>query len=154
METYHDLFGNRIKLTFDPDKFLEAKHVLVLPFYQDRLIFTRHRIRGIELPGGKVEAEETPLAAAVREVYEEIGASLTEIKQIGQYIVDLPNGRMVKSIYLATIYELLPIQFETDTEGPIWYDQLPTYVQDNPEFSVYMKDEVYPRTLKFLGLLK
>lgn len=153
MEIYHDVFGNEVKLTFDPEKFLEAKHVLILPFYKDQLVFTRHRIRGIELPGGKVEMEETPLAAAVREVYEEIGASLSEIKQIGQYIIDLPKGRMVKSIYYATIDQLIPIAFETDTDGPIWFDQLPTHVQDIPEFSAYMKDEVYPRTLKHLGLL-
>lgn len=153
MEYYRDVLGNEIKLTFDPTEFLEAKHVLILPFYHQQLVFTRHRVRGIELPGGKVEVNETPLAAAVREVYEEIGASLSEIKQIGQYIIDLPEGTMVKSIYQATIDQLFPIPFDTDTDGPIWFDQLPTNIKNLPEFSSYMKDEVYPRTLRYLGLL-
>lgn len=153
MEYYHDYYGHTIQLTFDPNEFFDAKHVLVLPFYKGKLVFTHHRERGIELPGGKVEAGESPLAAAVREVYEEIGASLTEIKLIGQYIVDLSDGKMVKSIYKATIDQLHEIPFISDTNGPIWFEQLPIQVKDNPQFSVYMKDEVYPRTLKQLGLL-
>lgn len=153
MEYYYDVYGHPIQLTFDKTEFLEAKHVLILPFYRGKLVFARHRNRGIELPGGKVEAGETTLAAAVREVYEEIGAALQEIKLIGQYMVDLPDGRMVKSIYIAEVEELLPIAFESDSDGPIWFEQLPIDIQDDPAFSAYMKDEVYPRTLQFIGLL-
>ncbi len=153
MEFYRDLYGNQIQLTFDSSEFEDAKHVLILPFYRDTLVFARHRIRGIELPGGKVEAGEATLAAAVREVYEEIGATLTEIRLIGQYIVELPEGRMVKSIYIAQVEKLLPIAFESDSDGPIRFEQLPTDIQDHPDFSDYMKDDVYPRTLQFIGLL-
>jgi 8-oxo-dGTP diphosphatase len=152
METYRDLFGNTVYLTFDPNEFENAGHVLILPFYHGQLVFARQRERGIELPGGKVEKGETPLAAAVRETYEEIGASLSEIRLIGQYIVDLPNGRMVKAIYTALVDQLHPIPFDTDTLGPVIFESIPIDVKENPEFSPYMKDEVYPRTLEYLGL--
>jgi len=153
MESYQDQLGNTVFLTFNPVEFTEPGHVLILPFYRGKLVFIRHRTRGIELPGGKMEPGETPLAAAVRETYEETGASLTEIKLIGQYIVEMPSGRMVKAIYTAVVDQLHPVTFTTDTLGPVIFDELPVEIKDHPEFSIYMKDQVYPRTLSFLGLI-
>jgi 8-oxo-dGTP diphosphatase len=153
METIQALDGNTIYLTFNPEEFQSPGHVLILPFYKGQLVFMRHVRRGIELPGGKMEANETPLAAAVREAYEEIGASLSEIKLIGQYIVHYPHHVMVKSIYTAVVAELLPIPYPTDSLGPITFPTLPVDIKDHPDFSPYMKDEVYPRTLRYLGLI-
>lgn len=153
MEKYENVLGYTIYLTFDEKEIEPEKHVLILPFYQGKLVFTKHKQRGIELPGGKIEEGETPLAAAVREVYEEIGASLSEIKRIGQYIIECPPERIVKTIYVATIEKIVDIPFSTDTDGPIWFEEIPTDVQNDPNFSIFMKDEVYPRTLKQLGLI-
>lgn len=154
MEFYRDVYGNQLYLTFDPKQFIEEKHVLVLPFYKDQLIFTKHRTRGIELPGGKIEEGETALAAAVREVYEEIGAALSAITLIGQYVVERPEGKLVKSIYTATVARLLTMTFDTDTDGPVAFAQIPTDVMNDPAFSPFMKDGVYIRTLQYLGFVQ
>ncbi|MBE3596720.1 MAG: NUDIX domain-containing protein [Hydrogenibacillus sp.] len=153
-ELYTDRFGRTVRLTFDPADYLPAGHVLIVPFYQGKIVFTRHRERGIELPGGKVEPGETPLAAAVRETYEETGARLYAIAQIGQYIVDdAADGRLVKSVYRAEVEALDAHSFATDTDGPIVFDVLPVHVKDDDRFSPYMRDDVYPRLLEVLGLI-
>ena len=36
----------------------DGNHVLAIPLYQSQLLFTHHKLRGIEFPGGKVEKGE------------------------------------------------------------------------------------------------
>jgi 8-oxo-dGTP diphosphatase len=152
MEEYQDIFGNPIQLTFDPSEFCRPGHVLIVPLWEGKLVCTQHKVRGIELPGGKIEPGETPLAAAVRELYEETGASLKKIALIGQYIITMGEKRIVKSIYLGEVSELLPLPQETDTEGAVLFDEIPQDVANDPRFSPFMKDAVFPRTLQHLGL--
>lgn len=152
MEEYTGLKGEPIYLTFNPNEFKEPGHVLIVPFYQGELLFIRHRERGIELPGGKIERGETPLAAAVREVYEEAGASLCEIHLIGQYLLPSYTPELVKNIYVAKVADLLPLPGESDTLGPIRFPSIPTSVKEDDRFSPYMKDAIYPRLLEVLGI--
>ncbi|NGQ93746.1 NUDIX domain-containing protein [Brevibacillus sp. SYP-B805] len=152
MEAYQDIFGNPIQLTFDPQEFQPPGHVLVVPLWGGKIVFTHHKERGIELPGGKIERGETPLAAAVRELFEETGASLARIELIGQYIITIGETKIVKAIYLAEVNELWPLPGETDTRGAVVFEEIPHCVADDPRFSPFMKDEVYPRTLQYLGL--
>ncbi|MBE3594320.1 MAG: NUDIX domain-containing protein [Candidatus Carbobacillus altaicus] len=153
-EYYTALNGEPIRLTFMPDCFLPPAHVLIVPFWQGKLVFTRHKVRGIELPGGKMEPGETPLAAAVRETFEEIGASLRAISLIGQYIIGEGEAAIVKSIYRAEVERFLPVQFSSDTDGPIVVSEIPFQVKEREDFSPYMRDDVYPRLLEVLGLTK
>jgi len=152
MEIFLDRQGNQVVLTFDQSQFQTPGHVLVVPVWKGKLVMTNHKKRGIELPGGKIEAGETPLAAAVREVYEETGASLQSIQLVGQYAVAWNGGEMIKSIYAAEVAELLPLPAETDTFGAIVLEELPVQYRHDPAFSDLVKDEVFPRTLQFLGL--
>lgn len=55
----------------------------VLAFAGERLLQTRLVRRGWDLPGGHLEAGETPEAAARREVYEETGARLGQLYLLG-----------------------------------------------------------------------
>lgn len=80
-------YEHQIKLTLFPHRPLPAQHVVVLPFYQDQLVLTQHKERGIEWPGGKVEKAELPLSAAIRELYEETGGQAQAMWFIGQYEV-------------------------------------------------------------------
>lgn len=151
MERYQDLSGNPIELTFAREEFRPAGHVLIVPFWQGKIVFTQHKKRGIELPGGKIEPGETAMAAAVRELYEETGASLRSIAQIGQYVIQMGEELIVKSIYVGEVEELLPMPAETDTHGAVIFDEIPD-VQDDPRFSPFMKDAVFPQTMRQLGI--
>lgn len=153
-EVYTAVNGEAIRLTFQPQCYLPPAHVLIVPFWQGKLVFTRHKVRGIELPGGKMEPGETPLAAAVREVFEETGASLSAIHLIGQYIIGEGENTIIKSIYRAEVESFLPISFQSDTDGPLIYSEIPFYVKDRDDFSPYMRDDVYPRLLEILGISK
>ncbi|MFY0545305.1 NUDIX domain-containing protein [Brevibacillus sp. H7] len=149
MYSFFDDFGLPVTLTFDPKVFRQrtARHVLVFPFLEGKLLFTRHRQRGIELPGGKVEPGETSLAAAVRETFEETGYSLSAIEQIGQYVI---NDVIVKDIYVARVDRQVAEPAGADVEEALLFDVIPQYVKDNPHFSRYLYDDVYPLTLAHL----
>ena len=41
----------------------DGNHVLAIPLYQSQLLFTHHKLRGIEFPGGKVEKGEESIQA-------------------------------------------------------------------------------------------
>lgn len=153
-EVYTALNGESIRLTFQPACYLTPAHVLIVPFWQGQLVFTRHKVRGIELPGGKMEPGETPLAAAVREVFEETGASLSAIHLIGQYMIGEGDQAIIKSIYRAEVERFLSIPFSSDTDGPLIFPEIPFHVKDRDDFSPYMRDDVYPRLLEMLGLSK
>jgi 8-oxo-dGTP diphosphatase len=146
MHTFLDDFGLPVTLTFDPQVYRHrtASHVLIFPFYEGKLLFTRHRQRGIELPGGKVEPGETSLGAAVRETYEETGYSLFSIERIGQYVI---NHSMIKDIYLALVDRKVGDPTGADVSGAILMDPIPKHVKGNPQYSRFLHDDVYPMTL-------
>ncbi|WP_035295204.1 NUDIX domain-containing protein [Brevibacillus thermoruber] len=147
MYSFVDNFGLPVTLTFDPAVYRKrrARHVLVFPFWKGRLVFTRHRTRGIELPGGKVEPGESSLAAAVRETYEETGATLEAIERIGQYTV---NHDLVKDIYVARVLNLEAEPPGTDVAERVLFEETPLQVRDDPRFSRYLYDDVYPLALE------
>jgi len=146
MHAFYDDFGLLVELTFDPCEYSqhEARHVLILPFWRGKLLFTRHRTRGIELPGGKIEPGESSLAAAVREVYEETGAVLEGIERIGQYTID---HSMRKDIYVARVLKYALIPSGSDVAATVVFDNIPTDLKGNPQFSRLLYDDVYPLAL-------
>jgi 8-oxo-dGTP diphosphatase len=146
MERYYfkDLAGQTIYLTFEPKLFsANPGHVLVVPIYRGKFVFTCHETRGWELPGGKVEPNESPAEAAAREVWEETGAVLEKTAvQIGEYTVEDEQGDSFhKAIFVAHVESLLerPDGFETIdvTLFPISIDPR------GEEFSPLMKDQVF-----------
>lgn len=146
MHHFIDDFGLPVTLTFDPHEYRwkQAGHVLILPFWQGKLLFTRHRKRGIELPGGKVESGESSLAAAVREAFEETGAILDGIERIGQYTI---NQEMVKDIYIAEALHYLHDPPGSDVMETVLFDSIPLDVKGNPSFSRLLYDDMYPLAL-------
>lgn len=146
-----DHISQNIYLTFCPDLFSERPdHVLVVPVFQGRLLFTRHKERGWELPGGKIEPGETPEEAAIRELWEETGANISKPKQVGEYRVEEADEKsFIKAIFLARVDSLgeRPYGFETTDAAlfPIKVDP------NNPQFSPYMKDVVFVSIQQRLG---
>lgn len=149
--TFKDYYRNEVKLSFEKEPFSTSpKHVWIICRYQDRWLLTKHRTRGIEFPGGKVEAGERVEDAAYREVLEETGASLASLTYVAQYYVSGKAGDIIKNVYFGEVDRLLSQEHYYETEGPILLDALPDNLRESKEFSFMMKDEVVVRTVAYI----
>lgn len=147
-------YGGKVDLTFDAAAVRDANAVLVFAFYRGHLLMTKHKLRGWEVPGGKVEQGEWPSQAALRETYEEAGAEIDGLEWIAQYIVTQANEEpLFKSVYIARINRMHPLPDGFETEEIRLYDEppLPPEVQHSREFSPIVQDQVYSRILEHLS---
>ena len=149
MHVFKDYYNNEVTLSFDFHPFSQKpKHVLVICRYQDKWLLTRHKTRGLEFPGGKVEEGETAEEAAIREVKEETGADVSNIYYIGQYHVDGRGDQVDKNIYFAEISDLIKQPTYYETEGPVLIDKLPNKLSQKRNYSFIMKDDVVKYSVK------
>ncbi len=66
--------------------FSDYKYVVIGTFYDGKLVLSRHKERKTwETQGGHIEAQETPLDAARRELYEESGITDAELIPVCDY---------------------------------------------------------------------
>ncbi|MDN7240172.1 nucleoside triphosphatase YtkD [Planococcus sp. N028] len=132
---YKDLNGNMCELSFAPGHFsMASKHVLVIAKYQGRWLLTNHLVRGLEFPGGKVEAGESLSAAARREVYEETGAVVEDLEWLAEYVV-YTDKPFCKTVFLGTISRMEKIPL-LETAGAVLTEDLSL----DGRFSFLMKD--------------
>lgn len=92
-------------------------------------------------PGGFMNMDETTEQCAIRELEEETGLKVNEIKQIGAYSkVDRdPRGRTITVAYLALVDKPLPVRGQDDAAKAQWFSikNLPKLAFDHEEI---MKD--------------
>ena len=74
-------------------------------------------------PGGFMNMDETTEQCAIRELEEETGLKINEIKQIGAYSkVDRdPRGRTITVAYLALVDAPLPVSGQDDAAKAQWF---------------------------------
>lgn len=89
------------------------------------------------LPGGFMEMDETTEACAIRELEEETGLRLADMKQIGAYSkVDRdPRARTITIAYLTIVDEPLPVMGLDDAAKAEWFpiNALPALAFDHDE---------------------
>lgn len=152
MKTFQDYYNNTVTFSFSNHPFSkDPKHVLVITRINDHWLLTKHKTRGLEFPGGKVEVGETVEEAAIREVKEETGGEVQRLVYIGQYYVDGKADQVIKNVYLADIERLVNQTTYYETEGPVLVKELPDILKTDERYSFIMKDEVVSSTLQYIA---
>ncbi|WP_010303917.1 NUDIX domain-containing protein [Kurthia senegalensis] len=119
MFSYTDLHGNGVELSFKKNAFaLTPSHVLVLAKMNGKWLLTKHRVRGLEFPGGKQEENETLEQAAEREVMEETGATIEDIRWFATYVVQ-QKPAFGKAVFLANVTKVEEREW-METEGAVF----------------------------------
>ncbi|WP_201716557.1 RNA deprotection pyrophosphohydrolase [Rossellomorea arthrocnemi] len=153
MEQFIDENGKRVELSFEKGRFQqESYHVLIICRYKREWLLTRHKMRGLEFPGGKREQRETLEEAAIRETFEETGGVIKEPLFIGEYKV-YDRSPFVKTIFFAEAEELIRKGDYLETEGSVLWNGDFSQIQEDPSFSFIMKDQVVELALKRLNEL-
>lgn len=151
MNIFRDYYNNEVKLSFSDHPFSKnPKHVWVICRFKNDWLLTKHKDRGFEFPGGKVENGETASQAAIREVLEETGGMVDKLTYIGQYIVAGKADTIIKNVYFASISNVSPKETYFETAGPVLLSQIPENVKHNDLYSFIMKDGVLPHCLGYL----
>ncbi|WP_040207543.1 RNA deprotection pyrophosphohydrolase [Neobacillus jeddahensis] len=151
MIQFLDYKGNKVELAFTLEAFEEEiKHVLVICQYNHDWYLTKHKQRGLEFPGGKVEVGETLEQAARRETYEETGAILGELSFILAYKVSDHVGSFVKAVFFGKVERVEETNSYFETKGPVVFKGNLLQERFKDEYSFIMKDQVIEECMKYL----
>ncbi len=154
METFKDYNGGTVKLSFKQHSFAQKpEHVLVICKMNDKWLLTNHSVRGLEFPGGKVEQGESLEEAGRREVLEETGAIMKELRFIGEYEVSHINSSFVKAIFYGEIERIEEKDDYFETAGPVFIEGDILKLRKGPQFSFIMKDDVIEKSIKRIAQL-
>lgn len=150
MEEFFDVNGYKVQVLYEPCSFSEdANHVLVICLFRNHWLLTSHKTRGLEFPGGKKEVSESLEEAAIREVWEETGATVQSLSPLGAYKVCDTNGPFVKKVFLAIINSIQTKEDYFETKGPILVDQeILLKERFNPQYSFILKDKMIELFIK------
>ncbi len=110
--------------------------VVIFTKYKDKWVYCWHKKReSYEHPGGHVEANETPMQAAKRELYEETGITDCEIIPMWDYefIWEDNKGQNNGRVYLAIAHSLGSLP-ESEMDRIELFDEVPdNYTYDREE---------------------
>lgn len=73
-----------------------------------------------DIPGGKIEDGELPEQTAIREMKEETGLDIKNLKYRGNMIIEYPNRIFDFDVFICSEYEGVPQDFEENTS--LWID--------------------------------
>ena len=119
------------------DTLKHYEFVVICSRYRDKWILSKHKKRTTwETQGGHIEAGETPLSAAKRELFEESGISDAEIYPVCDYLGYDSKGSANGVVFLAAVHSLGKMP-ESEMKEIGFFDELPpdlTYPNVSPVF--------------------
>lgn len=120
--------------------------VVVCSYYQGKLLLSRRKDRDTwETQGGHIEAGETPMVAAKRELFEESGITKADIIRVCDYLGYDTRGSAYGAVFLAKVQELGKLP-ESEMAEVCLFDVLPenlTYPNVTPK--------LFAEARRFLG---
>jgi len=149
MYIFTDFLSKRVHLSVDGESFEKMpQHVWILTRYKNQWVLTKHKKRGLEFPGGKVEIGESLEEAAKREIREEIGAEVGPLHYMGQYKV-VGETAIIKAIFYADVTELSHQETYHETNGPHLVSDDLINERMSELYSFIMKDDVLVHALHY-----
>ncbi|WP_083256201.1 RNA deprotection pyrophosphohydrolase [Domibacillus iocasae] len=143
MHFFTDENGYTVTMTFEKGAFgQKPSHVLVLCRKEQAWLLTKHKVRGLECPGGKIEPGEALEAAARREVAEETGAVVSGLHFIGEYYVHVPEMPFLKAVFFAQVTDIEKKDDYLETDGPYIEIEDLLHVRFRDNYSFLMKDDM------------
>ena len=110
---------------YEPGALKDLRFVVVFSRYEGKLLLSRHRKRATwETQGGHIEAGETPLEAARRELFEESGARGKALVPLCDYRVGNEEEPSNGTVFFAEVEELIPLP-ESEMAETALFDRLP-----------------------------
>ena len=138
--------GSRAEVWLDetPAPLAASTSAFAFPFDGDgRLLLTNVRKRGLDIPGGHVEAGEDAEAAAVRETVEETGAVVRILGKVGHLRLVVPEpppgyrypAESFQPFHAAAIEERGPVRMPEECADPVLMD--PLEAASDPKFKMH-----------------
>ena len=104
------------------------KAVKCLLIEDGKIVITKYlkgrKVGYFDIPGGKIEENETPEDAAIREMKEETGINVSNLTLKGFFEVEYPDRKFIFDIFIAQKYDGKPQNFEENTSEWISINQL------------------------------
>ncbi|PXV86661.1 8-oxo-dGTP diphosphatase [Lachnotalea glycerini] len=113
--------------TFENNTLKQYKYVVILSKYNGKILLSRHKERTTwETQGGHIEAGETPIEAAKRELYEESGSVEFDIEPLCDYWAGNPDTNQGANgmVFIADIHKIGEIP-ESEMSEVKTFDILP-----------------------------
>ena len=82
--------------------------------------YKKHDNGYYDIPGGKIEENESPTKASIREFKEETGIDILKQHYIGNNIIEFPDRIFDFDIYIVDEYKGKPLDFEENNS--MWVD--------------------------------
>lgn len=134
-----------IKFRSCEDVTSHLKYVVIVSRYKDQWLYVKHRERSTwEIPGGHIEAGESPDQAAKRELMEESTADQFTLMPISDYSVTRDGDESHGRLYYAEIKHL-KMNFNYEIECFRGFDALPdamTYPEIQPHLLAYVSKQL------------
>jgi len=105
--------------------FDDCKYVVVCSFYEGKYLLSRHKLRDtFETQGGHIEAGESPLEAAKRELFEESGVTDAMLHYVCDYNGYTDTAFAHGAVFAAEVHSLTSLP-ESEMAEVKLFDTLP-----------------------------